>query len=553
MTDWEDRVVDSALQELHGSKPPDLSARVLLALREAAPGPLPRLAEPSRRRGPTFVRATVAAALFAAATWFVLDRFAGPSAAPDQVIAHVAVDVAIGELAWTPAGHVAPALLFPGRSSGHLVLAPGTRLHSEPASIFSLGTFGDLSTRPFTELEVKTMEFRKEHGVVAATFLTLGVVTGGVAWQALGRNEVATAGEVVRLESNGTNANAVAENAQLKQRIAELEQRLAAQQSNAARSDVTPSAAKVQPDAPKPATAEPVASSMLFTDPKYAEALAGIDWAQMGAVTNEMAPLLAELVAAMGKEGAEVPMDLAIKIQQLNSKLLAGVPTMLKAGLPGFGPNGTYTHPLVVANTLANTLAAAGQSLTPAQQRTLEGLVKVFSSEAQGIADSSRTFSLEQMLAETEMKDRFFKEIGSQLTPEQAAAMNPKGAGKYDGSSLFSAGLMTQAHAQPIPARDAAEFARVAGGRIADRLGLDEATAAQVRTLLAQASASPELWQDRGDATETSLRMMRSGRTQAALRNQLHWMQQIQQQVNLTPEQREKLAKMNHVLVPLPR
>ena len=553
MNDWNDRVVDAALQELHGCQPPDLSARVLLALREANPGPLPTVVA---RRSPTrqVARVAVAAAVFAAIPWFLLHRYAGPFAEPTRTVAYVEVDVSIGEVACRATGASLPTVVVAARGSGELPLATGTRLQCDPASVFSLGTFGELSTRPLTELEVKTMEFRKEHGVVAATFLTLGVVTGGVAWQALGRGETATAGEVVRLESGAAGGSAaLAENVQLKQRIGELEQQLASIQGGAARSDATPAAVKIEPSAPQSAVAEKPSLGMLFSDPKYAEALAGIDWTQMGAVTNEMGPLLAELVEAMGKEGAEVPMDLAIKIQQLNSKLLAGVPAMLKAGLPGFGPNGTYTHPLVVANTLASTLAAAGQALSPAQQRTLEGLVKVFSADAQGINDSSRTFALEQLVAETEMKERFFKEVGSHLSPEQAAAMHPKGAGKYDGSSLFSAGLITQAHAKAIPARDAAEFARIAGSRLADQLGLDEATAAQVRTVLAQASASSELWQDRGDATETSLRMMRNGRTQAALRSQLVWMRQIQQQVNLTPEQRDKLAKMKDVLVPLPR
>ena len=42
-TDWQDRAIDAALQEVHGGKVPDLSARVLLALHENRTGPLPTL------------------------------------------------------------------------------------------------------------------------------------------------------------------------------------------------------------------------------------------------------------------------------------------------------------------------------------------------------------------------------------------------------------------------------------------------------------------------------------------------------------------------------
>ncbi len=74
-----------------------------------------------------------------------------------------------------------------------------------------------------------------------------------------------------------------------------------------------------------------------------------------------------------------------------------------------------------------------------------------------------------------------------------------------------------------------------------------------MQEVLARTSAAPELWRDRGEMREKQLHMMRSGRTVQALRNQLQWMRQIQQQVNLTPEQRQKLAGLSHVLVPLPR
>ena len=94
----------------------------------------------------------------------------------------------------------------------------------------------------------------------------------------------------------------------------------------------------------------------------------------------EMQPLMNELVRALEEDG-EIPPELAVKIEQLNANLIGQVPALLKAGLPGRGPNGAYTHPLVVSNILAKTLQAAGKPLDQAQSAALSGLVKSFGSE----------------------------------------------------------------------------------------------------------------------------------------------------------------------------
>jgi hypothetical protein len=274
----------------------------------------------------------------------------------------------------------------------------------------------------------------------------------------------------------------------------------------------------------------------------------------MGAATHEMGPVLAQLAEAMSKEGEEIPIDLAVKVNQLNGDILAQVPALLESGVPGFGPNGTFTHPLVVANTLASTLAAAGRELTPAQQQQIDGLVRAFSVEAETIAGDQAGSALERLHAETQMKDRFYREVGSLLGAEQHAAVFPEGARAYEGASLFDTGVLLRVHAVPVPAKDATEFARVVGNKLAEDLGLDDATTAQVRAVLAQAANAPELWRDPANAKERQPgHFLRSGRTSTALRHQLEWMRMLEQRVALTPEQRKKLAKMAAVMVPLPR
>jgi len=140
------------------------------------------------------------------------------------------------------------------------------------------------------------------------------------------------------------------------------------------------------------------------------------------------------------------------------------------------------------------------------------------------------------------------------LTPEQTKAIYPGGANGYDGASLFDTGVTMRAHMQPIEASNAGEFARSVSQNLSQQLGLDDATAQQVRDIIARGAAADELWRDRASPAETSqAHFLRSGRTKAALRHQVEWMRQIRQNVQLSPDQLRKLGKMSRVLVPLPR
>jgi hypothetical protein len=562
MNDWDDRAIDAALHELHGSKPPDLSERVLLALQEQPPAPLPALV-PRPRGLPWAQLAAVLAAALLLGLGAALLVVRGALPAPELQPVAMAVDVLAGEVAcdgadrdhraWGPAGiaqrGMAGSTLAFGAASGRRIWCPR-------ASTFRLGTFGVLTAAAATELEVQDMTTNKVQGVVVASSLTLAVVAGVVTWHSLTRSEAAVAGDSVTMQAGVAAPPALAaENVELRRRIDELERQN--RELRAVDTERQPAPLPAEPAALAATAVEPpapAASSMAFSEPRFAEALAKIDWAKMGAVTHEMSPVLAELVAAMTKDGAELPVDLAIKVQQLNSKLLEQVPALLAAKVPGFGANGSYTHPLVVANTLASTLQAAGQTMTPAQQQKLAGLVHAFSAEAQSIADSQHEIALDQLLAETEMKDRFFTEMGGALTPEQSKAIYPGGANGYDGGSLFDTGVTMRAHMQPVEAKNPTEFAKSVSQDLTRQLGLDEAAAQQVRDIIARGAAADELWRDPAAPAELSqAHFLRAGRTKAALRRQVEWMRQIRQQVQLTPEQLQKLGKMSRVAVPLPR
>lgn len=574
MTDWEDRIVDSALHELGGSRPPDLTARVLIALEEGADenpaaGSLPLLLPesgpqadqqadalqatrtPGARRG--VVQSSLLAAAFlclgmltAYAVSYVVDDAARLT--PDSE--RVALQVAYGEVEFVPAGSQRPG---EGVLAGEqLVVRAGTgaRLFAADHSRFRLGAFPVLRVEPATELEVRSMGFSVQNGVVAATSLTIGVVVGMVTWDAISGPTVAASGEEVRLTTGSTDrGDQSSENARLLARVRELEaenQRLANVRKQVAAQQEAPEQPPKVEEEVQPATA-----SLAFDDPKYADVLSKINWKAMGKATFEIQPMLNELVKAV-EEGGEIPTDLAVKIEQLNTHLVGEVPTLLEAGLPGTGPNGAYTHPLVVANTLASTLEAAGQPLDAAQSAALQGLVRSFGAELDGVAAGQYEFASETMLHELEAKDRFYKEMSQRLTPEQFAAIYPEGSTEFDGLSLFGSGLVTRHLLRPIKAANASDFARRAGNRLADELGFDDANTVRLRQVLESvAGANPGLWGKPATAAERKLKFLQAGRTMVALANQVAMLREVALQFQLTPEQQKKLFSLKGVMVPL--
>lgn len=374
--------------------------------------------------------------------------------------------------------------------------------------------------------------------------LAIAAVAGVAAWSLLhDRAVVVAAGET----SSPTDRTA-----ELEAEIARLQQRLTeATTERTAAAPTTNDVAATPTEAA--ATPPPAAVSAAFVDARYAEVLAKVDWAKIGEVTKEMQPMLVELLKQAAETG-KPSTELALKLQELNGKLVSQVPAMLQSGAPGFGPNGAYTHPLFVANSLAATLAAGGKTLDPNQLAAIDGLVKSFAAENDAVAAAPRGFELERLLAETEMKDRFFAEVTSRLTPDQQAMLYPRDMAEYDGANLFGTGLMVRPYAAAIPAKDPADFARLASNRMTEDLGLDDAAAARVRSILeASATRATESFAMPVDATEKTMRMMRKGRAAAALRAQLDAMRAIERDGGLTADQLAKLRKAQQILVPVPR
>lgn len=559
MNDWGERLVDSGLRQLHGEQPPEQTAVILHRLRTelAAVTQLPR----SRPPAPT--PRLLGALLGAAAALLLVWLFTDHTAATTPTVVQIEIAALSGGVeCLPPAGAPAtPLLLSPGER-GLWRAQVGSRLQSrgvEGAQVL-LSPFGRISTQPHTVLEVSSMEFSLRNGALATGALTFAVVAGVATWHTLSRAETANAGQELRLQAatgepsaqlalaNQKLDAALQQNKALQERLQQLETQLARKRAE------TPVAAEVP--APAPVVAEAAGGEPVFTADQYQQLLASIDWQAVGSASAEMGPKLVALLQALA-EGKEIDMADAIALQKLNGKLLDMVPKLMESGLPGFGPNGVFSHPLIAANSLASMLAAGGSSLTADQQATLQNLVRSFAAESQTVHDSPREFSLEELVQEAAMKDRFYQAMADNLTPEQRALMYPEGAGKYDGSSLFSSGLVWSTVDRGVPSLDPREFARMTSDGLGQRLGLDEQASAAVRAVIERvAQQNQALWLNPG--TPLELRggpqsFLQTGRAAAALQMQLQWMRELQNSGALTPQQLERLRSLNAVYVPVPR
>lgn len=565
--DWEDRLVDRALQELHGDRPPDLAAAIEARWQREAGGDASDVASatgPGRRLRLTARHAAAALLLAAAALLVAVLSWPRPDGPARVAAAQVAIEVVQGELVVSaveaPASRAATQRIGAGQSAG-VLLRRGDRMAAvgDAALTMFLGPFGMVRTEPHTLLEVRDMEVSLKNGWVAAGSLTLAVVAGAASWHLLTRSERAEAGQEIRMEAPPASeqhqqvlaaqaeaARLAQENDALKRQLQDLEGKLQ-RRAVEARAPV--------PEEPTPDDAPPAAATgPAIDDARWHDVLAKIDWEVMGRVAAEMGIPLVELQKAL-EAGEEMPMELAIKIGSLNMKLVEQLPALLKAELPGAGPNGVYTHPLVVGNQLVSLLQSSGQPLSQAQRAAVEAIVRRYGAENEGIHALPAELELDQIVTEVLMKDRMYEELARQLGPEQAALVYPEGAGAYDGTSLFRSGLVWQAFAQPVSAAGPAEYVQDVGRRLGERLGLEGAAADHARQILAEVArtAPAELWQASTPLEHTpQARMYRAGRTTRAAQTQQLWMRRILREVPLTAEQRQQLQQFTRVLVPLP-
>lgn len=264
-----------------------------------------------------------------------------------------------------------------------------------------------------------------------------------------------------------------------KRRIEELEAAVAAaKEETAAALAAKPTAdAAPETDAVDPADAwkKPFADGPVFDFDEFHEALTDVDWPQMATDMHAMVGLISHLVES-GQKGEQPRADTYGSIQEHNGRLVTVFVKLSRNNVPGSEMNGAITHPSVMANAIAATLAASKLPLDAAQSKKLEELARTFVAGDQrrlaGYDDT--TFALRKRVEEAKLKAEFFTAAFALLTPEQRDALSPETIRGRTRADLFSEGLLWVGNVQPLEVKDAADLVTKVTEKVASQLGPDD-------------------------------------------------------------------------------
>ncbi|MCB9895070.1 MAG: hypothetical protein H6839_11520 [Planctomycetes bacterium] len=204
------------------------------------------------------------------------------------------------------------------------------------------------------------------------------------------------------------------------------------------------------------------------------------DWNDLGDAYSKMTPLLKEYAAAVA-EGKDVDPELAQKIGQENSRLIAYYAKVIKK-LPTHSPvNGEFTHPINMVNILAGQLNEAKLPLSEDQKKQLAALGDQFDRRWDDleVGYNDKTWALQKIYDEVELKQWFYDEMFKVTTPEQKAIAVPPEVAGLVGLDLYSPGLMLQASFQRIRGTDTASIRQQLKQGISETVGISLETLEQ--------------------------------------------------------------------------
>jgi len=524
-----------------GTRAPDVTARVLARLSDEHGAAVEGA---GRRRGGFLVGVVLGAAAMAAmaamAAWLTRDG------APRRLVAWY---VAEGCLAWT--GHDGDATAL-GRERVLWPIREGDRLRTcaDGAAVTDVEALGRLHMSRNTEIEVEKMEWKSFGGGASLGAVTVAVVVGAIRWA--GGGEPVQAGTGERLEMRAqTPQLAAARVEELQDQVAKLQQELGAAHARARELEA---AAARSVAANKEAVAQteekPPDLEHAVTYAGMEPALAEIDWDVTGTCMHEMTQKLEQLLATI-EAGEEPSLEVIGEIQKLNSELVKQAGILVKANVPGTGPNGAFTNPIVAANQIHATLNKAGMALSAAQEDALRRISVLIEGEddARRGALPKDGFQLDALLGEVALKDRFYRDARNLLTPEQRAALFPE---RLAGASanLFDTGLVWSQFARPVEVRDLTEFADHVATSMGERLGLSGDAEAQLRATVATwASRMPEDTLVPADGLSRA-GLGKLGPVGDIAARQLELLRELDRSLSLTPEQKRKLRAAGPIYLP---
>lgn len=349
----------------------------------------------------------------------------------------------------------------------------------------------------------------------------------------------------------------------LEERVAAAESRAAilqeenaqlakAAEEAAARAAQPPATPAPAPGKEAPAGAPESAAGQRFAFEGLSDKLKGLDWKGAGVAVSRLTPLLEELAAALA-QGKPPPPSVA-DLQTYNAPLARLALTLRQQGLEGTGANGTFTHPAVVVNLVYEALREAGVPLDAAQEQAVADLgLRFLEEDRRRLASyTESTLGFRRVVEETDLKDRFFRDLGALLTDRQNAVLHPASARDRVAVDTFSSGVVWAQLRKHVPFRALEDLRASFVRETMTGLGLNDTARPALDQLAAEwAAGFPPGFLEEAPDSLAAQGMEKLDRVRTLASRQLQWMEAIPARVALTPEQRKALFNELTLLVPL--
>lgn len=206
-------------------------------------------------------------------------------------------------------------------------------------------------------------------------------------------------------------------------------------------------AAKAPPEPPKPG------KDPLVKFGKHADMveIREAKWDELAETSGKMRLLLEKLMKAHAEGKEPDPADRQ-EIMALN-RVLQGHAIKVLRKLPTHASgNGEYTHPISLANLMANALKGAGKSLTEAQLKRMAELGEDYEAawEKAQAGYTEQTLKLEKLIDELELKHRFYDGCVGLMAADQRAVIVNEEWQHVVGIDLYSPALMLSMNVRPL-------------------------------------------------------------------------------------------------------
>ncbi|MBI3725794.1 hypothetical protein HY251_17845, partial [bacterium] len=181
------------------------------------------------------------------------------------------------------------------------------------------------------------------------------------------------------------------------------------------------------------------------------EALRKANWKECGEAVQAMLPVMKHVLEKLAA-GEQLAPGVQNKIRDQNMKL-AKLALELADKLPTeAGPNGAFTHPIVLANIMASHLDASGKGLSDAEIDEVNRLGESFNEEWTATRGryTEATLKLEKIADELDLKRTFVEKMIAVLTADQKALVVDPATHGIMGVDLYSPALLLQGLAYPV-------------------------------------------------------------------------------------------------------